>query len=194
MRHVVPPSGGFRPVSRAPDRLNNDETPMTKQWGGGIWILSFVIEMTQGADRSCSVFESQPITAMKTTLAPLLNVRKGSEAIDFYKAAFGAKELFRISDPDGNVVAQLAIDDAVFWLADESPEHLNFSPPALGGSTFRMVLVVEDPDAVFNRAITAGATSISPVADQAYGWRVGRVADPFGHHWEIGKPLRTTSA
>jgi PhnB protein len=77
----------------------------------------------------------------------------------------------------------------VFWLADESPEHLNFSPESLGGSTARMVMIVDDPDAAFQRAVAAGATVVWPVEDQRYGWRVGRIADPFGHHWEIGRPL-----
>jgi PhnB protein len=76
-----------------------------------------------------------------------------------------------------------------FWLADESPAHQNFSPESLGGSSMRMVLVVDDPDGVFNRAIAAGANQLWTVADQNYGWRVGRVIDPFGHHWEIGKPI-----
>jgi PhnB protein len=78
----------------------------------------------------------------------------------------------------------------VFWVADESPEHLNFSPETLGGSTVRLVMIVDDPDAAFDRAAAAGATVVWPVADRPYHWRVGRLADPFGHHWEIGKPLR----
>ena len=119
----------------------------------------------------------------------MLSVRKGARAVDFYKAAFAARELFRIESPDGAVVAQLSVGQSEFWVADESPEHLNFSPETLGGATVRMVLVVDNPDAVFAQAITAGATAVSPVDDQSYGWRVGRVADPFGHHWEIGKPL-----
>jgi PhnB protein len=129
-------------------------------------------------------------TAMKTTLAPLLAVRNGVQAIEFYKAAFGAVELFRVDDGSGSVVAQMSIADCEFWLADESPEHFNFSPVTLGGGTARMVLTVDDPDSVFDRATTAGALVIWPVADQPYGWRVGRIEDPFGHHWEIGRPLR----
>jgi len=121
----------------------------------------------------------------------MLSVRRGAQAVDFYKAAFGAKELFRIESPDGAVVAQLAIGRADFWVADESPEHKNFSPESLGGATTRMVLTVGDPDAVFAGAVAAGASEISPVTDQPYGWRVGRVLDPFGHHWEIGRPLET---
>jgi PhnB protein len=126
----------------------------------------------------------------KTTIAPLLSVRNGAKAVEFYKAAFGAVEMLRVDDPGGAVVAQLSVGGADFWLADESPEHANFSPESLGGGTVRMVIVVDDPDAVFARAVAAGATVVWPVADQPYHWRVGRIVDPFGHHWEIGKPLR----
>jgi PhnB protein len=125
-------------------------------------------------------------------------VRNGLRAIEFYKAAFGADELFRVddghgSDGHGSVVARLSIGKAEFWLADESPEHANFSPESLGGSTVRMIMIVDDPDAAFARAVQAGATVVWPVDDQPYGWRVGRIADPFGHHWEIGKPLDDAS-
>jgi PhnB protein len=83
----------------------------------------------------------------------------------------------------------LSVQGADFWLADESAEHQNFSPDALGGSTARLILTVDDPDGVFARAVAAGARILWPVEDQSYGWRVGRVVDPFGHHWEIGKPI-----
>jgi PhnB protein len=125
----------------------------------------------------------------KTSLSPMLSVRHGVKAVEFYKAAFGAGELFRIEAPDGAVVARLAVGESEFWVADESPEHKNFSPESLGGATVRMVMVVADPDAAFARAVKAGATVVVPVEDKEYGWRVGRVVDPFGHHWEIGKPL-----
>jgi PhnB protein len=125
----------------------------------------------------------------KTAIAPMLSVRNGVKAIEFYKAAFGANELFRLDDESGAVVAQLSVAGAEFWLADESPEHLNFSPESLGGGSVRMVMIVPEPDAAFDRAVTAGAKVVWPVSDQPYGWRVGRVVDPFGHHWEIGKPL-----
>ncbi|MGA7857904.1 MAG: VOC family protein [Terracidiphilus sp.] len=124
-----------------------------------------------------------------TTIAPMLSVRNGAKAVEFYKSAFAATELFRIDADDGAVVAQLSVGASDFWLADESPEHMNFSPDSLGGGTVRMVMVVENPDAAFDRAVAAGAKVISPVADQPYGWRIGRIEDPFGHHWEIGKPL-----
>ena len=126
---------------------------------------------------------------MKTTLSPLLSVRQDSSAADFYKRAFGAVELFRVENEKGEIVAKMSVDGADFWIADESPEHFNFSPAALGGSSARMVLVVENPDAVFEQAVAAGARQVWPVADQSYRWRVGRIVDPFGHHWEIGKPL-----
>lgn len=127
---------------------------------------------------------------MKTAIAPLLSVRKGAKAVEFYKAAFGARELFRVNDEKtGEIVARLGVDDAQFWVADESPENANFSPESLNGSTTRMILTVEDPDAAFDRAVKAGAKVVWPVANQ-YGWRLGRVVDPFGHHWEIGKPLK----
>jgi len=126
--------------------------------------------------------------ALKTSLSPMLSVRNGVKAIEFYKAAFGAVELFRIGD-ESSVVAQLSVEGSEFWLADESPAHSNFSPESLGGSTVRLVLTVANPDAVFDRAVAAGAKVVWPVEDQPYGWRLGRVADPFGHHWEIGRPL-----
>jgi PhnB protein len=124
----------------------------------------------------------------------MLSLRRGAQAVDFYKKAFGACELFRLDGDGGSVVAQLAVGEAEFWVADESPEHKNFSPESLGAefrgaATVRMVMVVDDPDAVFKQAVDAGARVMLPVADQEYGWRVGRLVDPFGHHWEIGKPL-----
>jgi PhnB protein len=124
----------------------------------------------------------------KTAIAPMLSVRNGKKAIEFYKEAFGAGELFRVESETGEVVARLSVGDAEFWLADESPENFNFSPESLGGGTVRIILIVEDPDAAFERAVKAGASVVWPVNNQ-YDWRIGRVADPFGHHWEIGKPL-----
>ena len=132
--------------------------------------------------------ESQGAKDQKTAIAPMLSVRSGKRAIEFYKAAFGAGELFRIDSESGEVVARLSVGGAEFWLADESPEHLNFSPESLGGGSVRMLMIVEDPDAAFERAVAAGATVVWPVSNQ-YGWRLGRIVDPFGHHWEIGKPL-----
>jgi PhnB protein len=124
------------------------------------------------------------------SLQPQLSVRRGRDAVRFYEEAFGAVVVYRIggTDESPSVVAQLSIGDATFWVSDESPEHGNYSPETLGGGTVRMTLVVDDPDAVAAQAIAAGATEVHPVTDD-YGWRLGRVVDPFGHHWEIGKPL-----
>jgi PhnB protein len=118
----------------------------------------------------------------------MLSVRGGAQAVKFYQAAFGASDVYRVEDPGGSVVARLAVEGAEFWVADESPEHENFSPPSLGGGTVRMILTVPDPDAMFAQAIAAGARQIVAV-EENYGWRLGRLVDPFGHHWEIAKPL-----
>ncbi len=126
--------------------------------------------------------------SFRCSIAPWLSVRQAAKAVEFYKSAFGAAEVFRIDAPDGAVVARLSVDNAEFWLGDESPQHHNFSPESLGGATVRMVLTVADPDAVFKRAVTAGATAVVPVSEM-HGWRVGRIVDPFGHHWEIGRQL-----
>src|SRR5437763_4973661 len=99
----------------------------------------------------------------KTSIAPMLSVRNGAKAVEFYKAAFGAGELFRIDSETGEVVARLSVGAAEFWVADESPEHANFSPESLGGGTVRMVMIVEDPDAACVRAIAAGAKEVWPV-------------------------------
>ena len=121
-------------------------------------------------------------------LAPMLSVRDGKAAVAFYAAAFGATAIVHAEDDEGRVVAELRAGEATFWLADESPDNANYAPPSLGGSTTRMILTVEDPDKLFAQAVAAGASSVWPVGN-AYGWRLGRVADPFGHHWEIGRPL-----
>ena len=125
---------------------------------------------------------------MQTSIAPMLSVRNGARAVEFYKSAFAALEVFRVEAPDGAVVCRLSVEGAEFWVADESPEHANYSPETLGGGTVRMILTVADPDAMFARVTAAGAREIVAVKED-YGWRLGRVVDPFGHHWEIGRPL-----
>src|SRR2546425_990400 len=99
-------------------------------------------------------------TSVVCSVAPMLSVRNGARAVD----------------------------GAEFWLSDESPEHGNFSPESLGGATTRMILTVPDPDSMFAKALAAGAREVVAL-EEAYGWRLGRVVDPFGHHWEIGHPL-----
>lgn len=127
---------------------------------------------------------------MQPTLSPELSVRRGRAAVDFYKAAFGAVEFYRVGGTDEHeeVVAQLGVGDSAFWVSDESPPHGHFSPETLGGTTARLLLVVHDPGSVVARATELGATELSPVEEQ-HGWLLGRVEDPFGHRWEIGRPL-----
>lgn len=130
---------------------------------------------------------AQDLTTAGYMIAPWLSVRRSGEAVEFYKSAFGATEAYRL-DAGGGVIARLSIQGAEFWVGDESPEHGNFSPETLNGSSVRIILTVADPDAVFAQARTAGATEVYPVSE-GHGWRIGRVVDPYGHHWEIGRPL-----
>jgi PhnB protein len=125
-----------------------------------------------------------------TAVQPQLSVLRGREAVEFYKAALGAVEVYRVGGDDENpsVVSQLTVGEASFWVADESPEYGAFSPETVGGGTVRLLLIVDDPDAAVRRAVDAGATEAAPVAEE-HGWRMGRIADPFGHHWEVGRPL-----
>ncbi|MEO5591882.1 MAG: VOC family protein [Chitinophagaceae bacterium] len=124
-----------------------------------------------------------------TSIVPTLSVRNGITAIEFYKNAFSAIELMRVDSPEGLIVAEMAIDKARFFIADESPEHGNLSPETVGGITTRMGLFVANPDAVTDKAVAAGAKLLYPVADQDYGYRLGAVKDPFGHVWEIARKI-----
>jgi PhnB protein len=113
-----------------------------------------------------------------TAIAPMLSVRNGARAIKFYKAAFGADELFRIDDESsGAVVAWLSVGESEFWLGDESPEHGNFSPESLGGGSVRMVMIVNDPDDAFERAVIAeanfGASYESSIPSDTIGKSAG---------------------
>jgi PhnB protein len=134
------------------------------------------------------VLDPETGASFPCSIAPWLSVRNSVQAVDFYKSAFGATEVYRLEVPGGGVVARLSVEGAEFWLSAESSESGNFSPESLGGGTIRMILTVQDPDAVFVQALTAGATEVFPVGE-AHGWRLGRVVDPFGLHWEIGRPL-----
>ena len=127
-------------------------------------------------------------SSLPCTIAPWLSVRNSAKAVEFYKSAFGATEVYRFEDPAGSVVARLSVGGAEFWVSDESPQHHNFSPESLGGCTVRIIFTVADPDAVFARARAAGASEVYAVSE-GHGWRVGRVVDPYGHHWEIGRPV-----
>jgi PhnB protein len=121
-----------------------------------------------------------------TSIQPELWVDRAATAVAFYQAAFGATVLHRVG-ADEDIVAQLAVDDAVFWVSSASPDLQRLDPRAAGGTTGRTLLVVDDPGGFQARAVAAGATEASPVADE-HGWRLGRIVDPFGHEWEIGRP------
>jgi PhnB protein len=122
-----------------------------------------------------------------TGIQPELWVDHAAAAVAFYQQAFGASVLHLAGDGD-DLVAQLAVDGAAFWVSAASPDANRFSPAALGGGTGRTLLVADDPDGLFERAVTAGAVAVAPVTDE-HGWRLGRIIDPFGHEWEIGRPL-----
>ena len=122
-------------------------------------------------------------------IQPELWVDRASAAVDFYVAAFGATVLHRVGNGD-DIVVQLAVADSAFWVTAASPDMKRFSPDSIGGATGRTLLVVDDPDSMLQQAIDAGAQKLAAVTDE-HGWRLGRILDPFGHEWEIGRPLGT---
>jgi len=127
-----------------------------------------------------------PIPEGYHTATPYLIVKDAARAIEFYKKAFGAIELMRMTQQDGRIGhAEIKIGDSPIMLADEFPEMGARSPAALGGSPVSVLLYVQDVDAVFNQAVAAGAKVTRPVKDQFYGDRSGGVTDPFGHQWHI---------
>jgi len=124
----------------------------------------------------------------RPSIAPWLTVSLDSKAIDFYKSAFGAAEVYRHNDPSGGTVVRLSVQGAEFWVSEDPEKRPALASQPLGGDSVRIILVIPDPDALFARALAAGATEIFPVSE-GHGWRVGRLADPFGLHWELGHPL-----
>ena len=122
-----------------------------------------------------------------TSIQPELWVDTPREAVTFYEAAFGANVVHQVGDGH-DVVAQLAVGEAAFWVAGTSATMKRLSPRSIDGATSRTLFVVKDPDSVMRQAVAAGATETSPVTN-GDGWRLGRIVDPFGHEWEIGVPL-----
>lgn len=122
-----------------------------------------------------------------TSIQPWITVKNAAAAANFYKEAFGAKETYRMETPEGGLVLKLCVDDVAFWISGQStgsqPEAVSLKQEAV-----RLILVVENPDAVFEQAIKAGAKEVFPVGEE-YGWRLGRLTDPFRLDWEIGQPL-----
>ena len=125
---------------------------------------------------------------VRTSLAPWLTLKDCAKAIEFYKSAFDAVEIYRMESPEGGLVVNLTIDDAGFWVSNGS--DIKEALESVGGDTVRMILTVAHPEAIFEKAIRAGATEIFPIGEE-YGWKLGRIVDPFGLHWEIGHPLHS---
>lgn len=122
--------------------------------------------------------------SFETSIAPWLAVSDAQEAVDFYRSAFGAVEVERLEDHGRVVVAQLSVMGAAFWVQEDA----DASPIAPGVGSVRMILSMEDPDLVFDRAVAAGATVVAQVHEE-HGWRSGRITDPFGHDWEVSRQL-----
>jgi PhnB protein len=127
---------------------------------------------------------SDPNAGFVPRVTATLSVRDWPAAMRFYQAAFGAVETYRVP---GGGVGRLSIEGAEFWVAEESKEHQNFSPESLGGCSVRMLLIVSDPERVCHQAVACGARQVVPVSTE-HGWTLGRILDPFGHHWEVGRP------
>jgi len=125
--------------------------------------------------------------SVKTTLAPWLTVPNGAKALDFYKAAFNAVETYRLETADGLVV-KLSVNGAEFWLSSGNTKQENSDVQSLTSENIRMILTVSDPDTLFANALAAGASEVFPIGEE-HGWRLGRLVDPFGLHWEIGHPV-----
>jgi PhnB protein len=153
---------------------------------------------------------------MLPSLAPWLTIADGHRAVAFYVAAFSAQEVYRLEMPDGSLIVRLSVGAGEFWISggpagdladagspvgvsgesgsgpdERSAAEGNSMPvggPPLGGGSLRMILTVNDPDSVFAQALAAGAQEVFPVGE-GHGWRLGRLVDPFGLHWEVGRML-----
>jgi PhnB protein len=123
---------------------------------------------------------------------PMLTVKDAAAAADFYRRALGAEEISRAAAPTGQLVIELAVNGHRFFAVDENASAFNLSPESLGGTSVRLSLLVDDPDALAARIVEAGGREVFPVQDQPYGMRQGRVADPEGHHWLVGRPLQSS--
>lgn len=128
----------------------------------------------------------RPVPEGYHSITPYLYVRGGAEALEFYRKALGAEEMFRMEGPPGKIGhAEMRIGDSPFMLADEMEEWGNQSPLTLGGNGSSLMIYVENVDELFQQAVDAGAKVVRPVENQFYGDRSGTVEDPFGHKWTI---------
>lgn len=138
--------------------------------------------------------EVEPIPPDYPRVSPYLSVDGAAAAIDFYREVLGATERGRMEGPGGTIGhAELTLGDSVIMLADSHPDFGNVSPKALGGSPVTISVYVEDVDAVFAKALSAGAKEVRPVADQFYGDRAGSFEDPFGHVWHVASRVEDVS-
>jgi PhnB protein len=131
-----------------------------------------------------------PVAGKHSSIAPWLTVSQDAKAVEFYKTAFGASEVYRYDSPAGGAVVRLSVNGAEFWVSEDTEKSPKPATNRLGGDSVRMILTVADPDTLFARALAAGASEVFPVSE-GHGWRVGRLSDPFGLHWELGHPLAT---
>jgi PhnB protein len=128
------------------------------------------------------------------SVTAMLTITNAKEAIGWYKKAFGAKEVMRLTEPNGNIAhAEIKIGDSIVMLAEENPAY-NQSPKTLNGTSIILSIYVPNVDEIFNRAVNAGASTVFPVKDQFYGDRSGRIQDPFGHMWIIATAIKHVSA
>ncbi len=136
----------------------------------------------------------KPIPEGYHSVTPYLIIKGAAEAIDFYKKAFGATELFRMAQPDGKVAhAEIKIGDSPIMLSDEHPEMGYKSPTSLGGTPLSIMIYVEDVDTIFKQALAAGGEEQKPLQDQFYGDRSGTLKDPFGHIWHVATHIEDVS-
>ncbi len=172
---MIPDSRAGPPNHASSERLKGTSAGL---WPGPIRALQPQKEQTRNQ-----------VETNAAAITPVLTVSSAAEAVAFYHRAFGATEIHRNTYADGRIVVEMAVQGARFRVADEARESSNLSPKTLGGTTVRLNLLVGDPDVLAARAVANGATQIAPVADQSYGLRQGRFADPYGHNWLIGCAL-----
>jgi PhnB protein len=136
----------------------------------------------------------KPIPEGYHTITPMMTVRNAEKAIEFYKKAFGAEDRGIMKGPDGKVMhAEIKIGDSIIMLSDEFPQAGVLSPESAGGSSMGLHIYIQDVDTAFDRAVKAGAQVESPLMDQFWGDRYGRLKDPFGHRWSIATHTRDLS-
>ena len=130
------------------------------------------------------------VPELHVSITPWLSIQGSKNAVEFYKSAFNAVETYRLETPDDGIVVKLSIQRAEFWLSIEAGQTGNSEYKPLGGNSIRMILTVQNPEGLFKQALKAGASEVFPVSED-HGWKLGRLEDPFGLHWEIGHPIES---